>query len=419
MGKAHEKDSRDEKVMPAAKPDGQDSSDPQVTLNKLSAATKKFDEQETKDDISAEIDEYTKKMKEHDQALEAQNSYCDCMLGKWLKETPDKTAAEIRTRAAELTSDCKQCGMTGKTLFRKELDARFAAEQLAIKNQKDQFETMATARQSALDQRQKQFIDKLKKDQKRDADADKRHLAILERIKGRREGHIKLNATTKGAMELTHAAMEKTIKATSAKSDKILAEATEKAKEAVAGVKADFDAKHVSLKSEHDALDQKVKVAKEETDKNLAEAKIEAKDETTAAKKELETTLEKQGTKFTEQLSNHDTNHEITEKYILYHDDAENWEGLSKKQKERYGKLKWQDRPIEASSAPTAEFKGVQVQKPYKGKDNAKNAKAQTRRRLAPMTPSEHVLTRRRLVDRPKSHCTVLETLLEEINRLN
>merc|ERR1711964_355290 len=376
-------------------------------------ATKKFDEQETKDDISAEIDEYTKKMKEHDQALEAQNSYCDCMLGKWLKETPGKTAVEIRTRAAELTSDCKKCGMTGKTLFRKELDARFAAEQLAIKNQKDQFETMATARQSALDQRQKQFIDKLKKDQKRDADADKRHLAILERIKGRREGHIKLNATTKGAME-------KTIKATSAKSDKILAEATEKAKEAVAGVKADFDAKHVSLKSEHDALDQKVKVAKEETDKNLAEAKTEAKDETTAAKKELETTLEKQGTKFTEQLSNHDTNHEITEKYILYHDDAENWEGLSKKQKERYGKLKWQDRPIEASSAPTAaEFKGVQVKKPYKGKDNAKNAKAQTRRRLVPMTPSEHVLTRRRLVDRPKSHCTVLETLLEEINRLN
>merc|ERR1711964_491874 len=106
-------------------------------------------------------------------------------------------------------------------------------------------------------------------------------------------------------------------------------------------------------------------------------------------------------------------------RYILYHDDAENWEGLSKKQKERYGKLKWQDRP-EASSAPTAaEFKGVQVQKPYKGKDNAKNAKAQTRRRLVPMTPSEHVLTRRRLVDRPKSHCTVLETLLEEINRLN
>merc|ERR1711964_660705 len=170
---------------------------------------------------------------------------------------------------------------------RKELDARFAAEQLAIKNQKDQFETMATARQSALDQRQKQFIDKLKNDQKRDADADKRHLAILERIKGRREGHIKLNATTKGAMELTHAAMEKTIKATSAKSDKVLAEATKKAKEAVAGVKADFDAKHVSLKSEHDALDQKVKEGKEETDKNLAEAKTEAKDETQQLRKNL------------------------------------------------------------------------------------------------------------------------------------
>merc|ERR1711964_858862 len=356
MGKAHEKDSRDEKVMPAAKPDGQDSSDPQVTLNKLSAATKKFDEQETKDDISAEIDEYTKKMKEHDQALEAQNSYCDCMLGKWLKETPDKTAAEIRTRAAELTSDCKKCGMTGKTLFRKELDARFAAEQLAIKNQKDQFETMATARQSALDQRQKQFIDKLKKDQKRDADADKRHLTILERIKGRREGHIKLNATTKGAMELTHAAMEKTIKATSAKSDKILAEATEKAKEAVAGVKADFDAKHVSLKSEHDALDQKVK----ETAAPLAKKGDDAAADTGNAK------CVKCGAK----------------------------------------------KEVAGARCPQG---GMHIFS--QGKDNVKNAKA--RRRLVPMTPSEHVLTRRRLVDRPKSHCTVLETLLEEINRLN
>merc|ERR1712096_445491 len=288
---------------------------------------------------------------------------------------------------------------------------------------------------------------------------------------------IKLNATTKGAMELTHAAMEKTIKATSAKSDKILAEATEKAKEAVAGVKADFDAKHVSLKSEHGALDQKVKEGKEETDKNLAEAKLEAKDETTAAKKELETTLEKQGTKFTKHLNNHDTNHEITEKYILYHDDAENWEGLSEKQKKRYDGLTWKNRPAPADKtpedpnaapageatppgSPPAEASDGKEKKETaaplakkgddaaadtgnakcvkcgakkevagarcpqggmhifsKGKDNVKNGKA--RRRLVPMTPSEHVLTRRRLVDRPKSHCTVLETLLEEINRLN
>merc|ERR1711964_90397 len=41
------------------------------------------------------------------------------------------------------------------------------------------------------------------------------------------------------------------------------------------------------------------------------------------------------------------------------------------------------------------------------------------RRRLASMTPSEQVLARRRLTNRPKSHTVVLEALLEEINRLN
>merc|ERR1711964_820809 len=42
-----------------------------------------------------------------------------------------------------------------------------------------------------------------------------------------------------------------------------------------------------------------------------------------------------------------------------------------------------------------------------------------SRRRLASMTPSEQVLARRRLTNRPKSHIVVLEALLEEINRLN
>jgi len=50
-------------------------------------------------------------------------------------------------------------------------------------------------------------------------------------------------------------------------------------------------------------------------------------------------------------------------------------------------------------------------------------ADSSSRRRLASnyasMTPSEQVLERRRLTNRPKSHTVVLEALLEEINRLN
>merc|ERR1711964_543556 len=48
-----------------------------------------------------------------------------------------------------------------------------------------------------------------------------------------------------------------------------------------------------------------------------------------------------------------------------------------------------------------------------------KDSDEDSRRRLASMTPSEQVLERRRLTNRPKSHIVVLEALLEEINRLN
>merc|ERR1711964_194407 len=48
-----------------------------------------------------------------------------------------------------------------------------------------------------------------------------------------------------------------------------------------------------------------------------------------------------------------------------------------------------------------------------------KDSDEDRRRRLASMTPSEQVLARRRLTNRPKSHIVVLEALLEEINRLN
>merc|ERR1711964_477800 len=49
----------------------------------------------------------------------------------------------------------------------------------------------------------------------------------------------------------------------------------------------------------------------------------------------------------------------------------------------------------------------------------AKTARRRLASNYASMTPSEQVLARRRLTNRPKSHTVVLEALLEEINRLN
>merc|ERR1711964_513109 len=65
---------------------------------------------------------------------------------------------------------------------------------------------------------------------------------------------------------------------------------------------------------------------------------------------------------------------------------------------------------MENEAASTEEDKDA-IEKSYAGLQEVR-----ARRRLASMTPSEQVLARRRLTNRPKSHIVVLEALLEEIN---
>merc|ERR1712096_52502 len=172
----------------------------------------------------------------------------------------------------------------------------------------------------ALEHRKNQFVADRIQAEKSKAEEDRRYLQTLQRIEGRKGSHNTLTTNTKNAMELTHAAMENTLAATNAASTKVLEDATAEAEKAVAGVKGDFDTKHEALKTEHDTLADEVKTNKTETDDKLEEAKLDAKDQTTEAKLTLEKQLETQGNRINEQLGKHDTNHKITEQYILYHD---------------------------------------------------------------------------------------------------
>jgi len=102
-----------------------------------------------------------------------------------------------------------------------------------------------------------------------------------------------------------------------------------------------------------------------------------ARDQTEEAKDEIVKQIEEQSKRINKQLSKHDINHKITQKHILHTagpvPPAEGWI------KKNY-KSEWEDAVAE----------GYYESQP----------------------------SRRRLVNRPKSHCTVLEAHLEEINRL-
>jgi len=152
------------------------------------------------------------------------------------------------------------------------------------------------------------------------------------------------------------------------------------------------DRKHEGHEEARDTLEAKVNQNKIDTDDAITTAKDAAREGIDDAKRELGDEFQQQNDEIRKHLGDHDFNNAITKKHILRqgfkHEspkpDQERYFG------DNYGAV-WRDRGDQLS-----------------------------RRRLAAVdTPSERALARRCLANQTKSHTVVLETLLEEITRLN
>merc|ERR1711964_50198 len=219
-----------------------------------------------------------------------------------------------------------------------------------------------------------------------------------------------------------------------------------------------FTAQHENLEGKHNELEEVVNQNKTTTNAAFKSAEEKTVADIAEAKESLEGKFNTKNTRIKAQLTNHDTNHEITKKHILYvdrkQDDTKESQdkhlgdtygdcskGVHKTWKEckaadcKWIQAQWQDRPAaedksadeEAGDAKQIEYLPCECSNPSPnstGMCGGCGTQAEAaRRRLssdyASMRPSERALARRRLMNRPKSHTIVLEALLEEINRLN
>merc|ERR1711964_318499 len=301
-----------------------------------------------------------------------------------------------------------------------------------------EYKAMTEARTSVLELRKNQSLADLVKREEEDADTNDRYLRTLIRIKKRRTRHNGLHANTKTVVGHVQTALSGIVTNTDQQAKKVLKDANAHAEEITKAARTHFETQHGVLENKHNELDGKVT-----TNKEAVEDALEAAEEKTAnaiktATAVLEEKLNATNTDINEQLGKHDTNHEITKKHILYVDRKND------KPKEVQDKHfldeyqgQWQDRPV-AEDKPAGEpvaggakkveyqdccgvnsFTDMGMCEDCKQPGTPKTARRRLASDLVSMTPSEQVLARRRLTNRPKSHIVVLEALLEEINRLN
>merc|ERR1711964_88962 len=265
-----------------------------------------------------------------------------------------------------------------------------------------------------------------------------RYLRTLIRIKKRRSRHNDLHANTKTVVGHVEGALSDIVTNTDQQAQKVLKDANAHADQITATATTRFEEKHQELNEKHESLIKVVTDNKEAVEDALEAAEKKTANAIKTATAVLEEKLNATNTDINEQLGKHDTNHEITKKHILYVDRKND------KPKEVQDKHfldeyqgQWQDRPV-AEDKPAGEpvaggakkveyqdccgvnsFTDMGMCEDCKQPGTPKTARRRLASDLVSMTPSEQVLARRRLTNRPKSHIVVLEALLEEINRLN
>merc|ERR1711964_330692 len=267
-----------------------------------------------------------------------------------------------------------------------------------------------------------------------------RYLRTLIRIKKRRSRHNDLHANTKTVVGHVEGALSDIVTNTDQQAQKVLKDANAHADQITATATTRFEEKHQELNEKHESLIKVVTDNRTDAEDALNKTEEKISNDIKVATTVLEEKLIATNTNIKEQLGHHDTNHEITKKHILYVD-RKNDKPKEVQDKHFFDEYQgqWQDRPA-AEDKPAGEpvhvaggakkveyqdccgvnsFTDMGMCEACKQPGTPKTARRRLASDLASMTPSEQVLARRRLTNRPKSHIVVLEALLEEINRLN